>query len=82
MTTFIAGLIALGIPLFLIGLLFLRRNKAVLGFYVVALLVGLGYLTSTGAVDEIGTMALEKFGQATAEKDPGAAPAPAPAPAN
>jgi hypothetical protein len=79
MTTFIAGLIALGVPLLLIGLLFLRRNKPVLGFYVVALLIGLGYLTSTGAVDEIGAMALEKFGQATAEKDPGPTPAPAPA---
>lgn len=84
MTTFIAGLIALGIPLLLIGLLFLRGNKPVLGFYVVALLVGMGYLTSTGAIDEIGAMALEKFGQVTAEKDPGPAPAaaPAPAPAN
>jgi hypothetical protein len=77
MTTSIAGLIALGVPLLLIGLLFLRRNKPLLGFYVVALLIGLGYLTSTGAVDEIGAMALDKFGQVTAEKDPGPAPAPA-----
>ena len=77
MTTFVAGLIALGVPLLLLGLLFLRRNRAVLGFYIVALLVGLGYLTATGAVDEIGGIALEKAGKMTAEKDPGPAPAPA-----
>ena len=60
MTTFVAGLIALGVPLLLLGLLFLRRNKPVLGFYVVALLIGLGYLTATGAVDDVGTLADRK----------------------
>ena len=79
MTTFVAGLIALGVPLVLLGILFLRRNKPVLGFYIVALLVGLGYLTATGAVDEIGGMALEKAGKLTAEKVPGPAAVPAPA---
>ena len=79
MTPFVAGLLTLGRPLVLLGFLFLRRNKPVLGFYIVALLVGLGYLTATGAVDEIGGMALEKAGKLTAEKDPGPAPAAAPA---
>ena len=78
MTTFVAGLIALGVPLLLLGLLFLRRNKPVLGFYVVALLIGLGYLTATGAVDDVGTLALDKMGKVTAEKDPGPEPAAAP----
>jgi hypothetical protein len=80
MSTFVAGLIALGVPLLLIGLLFLRRNKAILGFYVVLLLVGLGYLTATGAVDDIGTLALEKAGM-VADKAADSAPAPATAPA-
>jgi hypothetical protein len=80
MTPFYAGLLTLGVPLALLGLIFLRRNIPVLAFYVVALVVGLGYLTTTGAVDDIGTMAMEKAGM-VAEKAAETAPAPAPAPA-
>lgn len=81
MTPFYAGLLALGLPLALLGLVFLRRNVPVLVFYLVALAVGLGYLTTTGAVDDIGNMALEKAGM-VAEKAAEKVPAPAPAPAN
>jgi len=51
-------------------------------FYLVLCAVGIGYLVSTGAIDEIGTKALELIAQDTAEKDAGPAPAsPEPAPA-
>lgn len=76
MTPLIAGLVTLGVPLALLGLLFLRRNLPVLVFYFVALAVGLGYLTTTGAVDDIGVKAIEQVGAF------GSKPAPAPAPAN
>ncbi len=67
MSPFVAGLLALGVPLMLLGLVFLRRNVPVFVFYLVALAVGLGYLTTTGAVEDIGDMALEKAGM-VAEK--------------
>jgi hypothetical protein len=79
MSPFIAGLLTIGLPLVLLGLLFLRRNVPVLVFYIVALAVGLGYLTTTGAVDDVGKTALTTLEGATAEK--AAEPAPAPAPA-
>jgi len=83
MTPTIAGALALALPLLLLGLLFLRRNGVVFLFYVVLCAVGIGYLFTTGAVDDIGTKALEFVNQFTAEKaaEPGpAAPTPAPAP--
>ncbi len=83
MTPTIAGILALAIPALLIGLLFLRRNGLLLLFYVVLCAVGIGYLTTTGAVDEIGRKAFEIEGRvpsiAPAEK--AAEPAPAPDPA-
>ncbi len=81
MTPTIAGLLALGIPLAVIGLFVLRGNRAVSLFYLALCAVGLGYLFTTGAVDDIGTKAMEMAGQATQEKDPGPAPAVVPAPA-
>lgn len=77
MTPTIAGLIATGVPLLLVGLAFLRGRGAVLAFYLAACAVGLGYLITTGAIDDIGAKVLELIGQATAEK--GAEPAAAPA---
>jgi hypothetical protein len=81
MTPTIAGLLALGIPLALIGLFVLRGNRAVSLFYLALCAVGLGYLVATGAIDDIGTKVLDMIGQATQEKDPGPAPAAMPAPA-
>lgn len=68
MTPTIAGVLALALPLLLLGLLFLRRNGAVFLFYVVLCAVGIGYLVTTGAADDIGTQALDLIGQATTEK--------------
>lgn len=75
MTPTIAGVLALAVPLLLLGLLVLRRNGVVLLFYLVLCAVGIGYLVTTGAVDEIGTKGLEFANQAMSEK--AAEPAPA-----
>lgn len=80
MTPTVAGILALAIPLLLLGLLFLRRNGVVFLFYVVLCAVGIGYLVTTGAADDIGTKALDFVGRMTAEKAAEPAPA-APAPA-
>lgn len=78
MTPTIAGVLALALPLLLLGLLILRRNGAVFLFYAVLCAVGIGYLVTTGAVDDIGAQVLDLIGQATSEKaaEP-ASPAPA-----
>lgn len=78
MTPTIAGVLALALPLLLLGLLILRRNGSVFLFYVALCAVGIGYLVTTGAADDIGTQALNLIGEATSEK--AAEPAP-PAPA-
>ena len=77
MSPFVAGLLALGLPLVLLGLVFLRRNVPVFVFYLVALAVGLGYLTSTGAVEDVGKLALAKAEALTSGHT--AAPAAVPA---
>lgn len=75
MTPTIAGLVGLGLPLAIAGLAFLRGRGAVLALYLALCGVGLGYLTTTGAVDDIGTKFLDVIGQATAEKGPEPKPA-------
>jgi hypothetical protein len=75
MTPTIAGVLALALPLLLLGLLFLRRNGLVFLFYVALSAVGIGYLVTTGAIDDIGTQVLDLIGQATTEK--AAEPVPA-----
>jgi hypothetical protein len=83
MTPTIAGVLALALPLLLLGLLFLRRNGVVFLFYVVLCAVGIGYLFTTSALDDIGNQVLDLANQATTQKaaEPApAAPTPAPAP--
>jgi hypothetical protein len=84
--TLIAGIGTLGIPLLLIGLLFVRRI-AIFLFYVVLVIVGIGYLTSTGAISDIGHFTLKTVGVKEDTADtvpmvppPEKMPAPAPAP--
>ncbi len=81
MTPTIAGLLALGLTLLMVGVLFLRGRGAIFMFYLALCAVRLGYLTTTGAVDDIGAKVLEAAGAATAEKDPGTVPAAALGPA-
>jgi hypothetical protein len=81
----IAGIATLGIPLLLVGLLFVRK-LAIFSFYVVLIIVGLGYLASTGALSDIGHFSLNQMGMKPADEQtvptvPPPEPMPAPAPA-
>ncbi len=68
MNSMYAGWLALGIPMLLFGLVFLRRQGGVFWMYLAACLLGLGYLTTTGAVSDIGTKALNIINSASAPK--------------
>jgi hypothetical protein len=70
----ITGLLALGVPLLGGGFLALRNNTAVFRMFVAMVLIALGYLTATGAVEDIGTTVLGMV--------QGSAPAPAVVPAS
>lgn len=72
------GLIVLGVPALLIGGIILGRWRPVLWFYVAALIVGLGYLTTTGAVDDVGKSVIEAIAAEPEDEAPAAAPEPAP----
>ncbi|MFA5948931.1 MAG: hypothetical protein WC807_01465 [Hyphomicrobium sp.] len=58
MTETLAGLLAVAVPALIIGVVVLGRTRPVLFMYLAALAVGLGYLTVTGSVDDIGKQAL------------------------
>lgn len=58
MTPLVAGWLALAVPLFVFGLFFLSRYRPVLLMYLGACLIGLGYLTATGAVEDVGARLL------------------------
>ncbi|MEQ1710461.1 MAG: hypothetical protein ABL908_03570 [Hyphomicrobium sp.] len=77
MNSMYAGWLALGIPMLLFGLVFLRRQGGVFWMYLAACLLGLGYLTTTGAVSDIGTKALNIVNSASSP--PMIAPKTAPA---
>ena len=83
-SSLIAGLLTLGVPLLLAGLAF-RRVRAIMLFYFAMVVVGLGYLTFTGAISDIGHFALDTIGMRSPEAPvpdvPPATPMPAPAPA-
>lgn len=79
----LAGIATLGLPLLLVGLLF-RRSLAIFFFYLVLVVVGIGYLVSTGAISDIGHFALNTAGvkedTVPMVPPPEKMPAPAPAP--
>lgn len=78
----ILGFLALAVPAVLIGGIVLGRSKPILWMYLVAIAVGLGYLYTTGTVDDVGKKAVEYVGTPpTPAPTPAAAPEPAPAPA-
>jgi hypothetical protein len=75
------GLAVLGVPLLLIGLIFLRRYRLAALVYLLAVVIGLGYLVTTGAVKDVGAEALKYING----EQPASAPAatestPAPTP--
>lgn len=76
----VIGILAIGVPALLIGGILLARHRAVFWMFFAALVVGLGYLTSTGTVDDVGKQAIGYIGTPPPEATPAAAPAPAPEP--
>lgn len=76
----LVGVLALGVPLFAVGYLMLRRNRGVLRMYLAMLLIGLGYLTATGALTDIGRTLMGEEGEVVPATAPAATPAPAAAP--
>lgn len=82
----ILGLLVIGVPALLIGGILLGRYRPVFWMFFAALIIGLGYLTTTGTVDEVGKQAVGYIGTPPAETpaaapEPAAAPAPEPTPA-
>ncbi len=82
----ILGLLVIGVPALLIGGILLGRYRPVFWMFFAALIIGLGYLTTTGTVDEVGKQAVGYIGTPPAETpaaapEPAAARVPAPAPA-
>ncbi len=74
----IVGLLATAIPLFAVGYLMLRRNAGIFRMFIAMLLIGLGYLTATGAMNDIGASVMGKVHQAIPETAPVTAPVSAP----
>lgn len=58
MTPLVAGWLAIGLPMLIFGLFFLARYRPVFLMYVGACVIGLGYLTATGAVEDLGAKLL------------------------
>ena len=73
----IVGLLAAGVPLFAVGYLMLRKQTGIFRMFVAMLLVGLGYLTATGAINDIGSRVMGVTQNAGPAVTPAAAPAPA-----
>ena len=80
-TELIVGLVVMFVPLFAGGYLMLRNQTSIFRMFVAMLLIGLGYLTMTGAVNEIGAKVLNKVPVMAPAAVPATAPAPAAAPA-
>ena len=74
MTDLIMGLLVTAIPAFAVGYLMLNKQPPIFRMFIVMVLVGLGYLTATGAIEDIGAKV-----QGRAAPTPVAAPVPAPA---
>ena len=53
-TNLVVGLLASFIPLFAVGYFMLNNKPPIFRMFVAMLLVGLGYLTATGAIEDIG----------------------------
>jgi hypothetical protein len=78
----ILGLLVTAVPAIAIGYFMLSKQPGIFRMFVAMVLIGLGYLTATGAINEIGTKVLSgTYGAPT--HVPEASPvttAPAPAP--
>lgn len=77
MTPLVAGWLAIGIPLLIFGFFFLSRIRPVLLMYLFACMIGLGYLTATGAVEEIGAKLISVAAKSS-QPSPASSTAPMP----
>jgi outer membrane biosynthesis protein TonB len=80
----VIGILAIAVPALLIGGILLGRYRPVFWMYFAALVIGIGYLYTTGTVDDVGKQAIGYVGTPpaatpAAAPEPAAAPAPAPA---
>ena len=73
----LVGLAATAIPLFAVGYLMLRKNAGIFRMFAAMLLIGLGYLTATGTMNDIGAKVLGRTAAMTPTEEPAPAPAPA-----
>jgi hypothetical protein len=74
MTDLVMGLLVTAVPAFAVGYLMLNKQPPIFRMFIVLVLVGLGYLTATGAIEDIGAKV-----QGNSAPTPVAAPQPAPA---
>ncbi len=58
----VVGILTIGVPALLIGGILLGRYRPVFWMFFAALVVGLGYLTTTGAVDDVGKQTIGYIG--------------------
>jgi outer membrane biosynthesis protein TonB len=77
----VIGILAMGVPALLVGGILLGRYRPVFWMFFAALVVGIGYLTTTGTVDDVGKEVIGYIGTPPPAVVPAAAPEPAPAPA-
>lgn len=81
----IVGLLVMAVPLIGVGYLMLSKQPGIFRMFVAMVVVGLAYLTATGAASDIGSQVMSRVSGAPAQLTPTEAPAPAvpasPAPA-
>ena len=71
MPTYVLGAIILGLPALIVAWLFLwQRHRSIFWFAVALILVGLGYLTATGAASDIGANFMPRVGSAAPQTVP------------
>ena len=73
----IIGLLATFVPLFVAGYLMLNRQPPIFRMFVAMLVIGVGYLWATGAVEDIGAKFTGRPNLANAPEENAVAPVPA-----
>ncbi len=62
LSTALAGMFALGLPPMIVAYWLLRRYRMLQWFFLALLVVGLGYLSATGAVRDVGEAVMIALG--------------------
>lgn len=80
-TNLLIGLAVTAVPAFVIGYLILNKKPPIFRMYIAMVLVGLGYLVATGAIEDIGSTFGRSAPVATSEPAPVPAASETPKPA-